>query len=163
VIALIVNPGGPAAESDVKMAQQQARSFGQQLRILRAGTEQEIDAAFATLAKLRPGALVVGTDPVFNARREQFVVLAVRHALPAVYEGREAVVAGGLISYGPSLTEAHRQVGIYTGRILKGTKPADLPVLQPTKFELVINMKTAKALGLTIPQSLLLRADEVIQ
>jgi putative ABC transport system substrate-binding protein len=163
IIALIVNPGGPAAESDVNAAQQQARSFGQQLHLLKAGTEQEIDAAFATLASVRPSVLVIGTDPVFNARREQFVALAARHAVPAIYEGREAVAAGGLISYGPSLPDAHRQVGIYTGRILKGAKPADLPVLRPTKFELVINMKTAKALGITIPQALLVRADEVIQ
>ena len=162
VIALIVNPGGPTAELDVKVAQQ-TRSSGQQLRILKAGTEQEIDAAFATLTSMRPGALFVGTDPFFRARREQFVALAARYVVPAVYEGSDFVVAGGLISYGPSIADGYRQLGIYTARILKGAKPADLPVLQPTKFELSINLKTAKALGLTIPQSLLLRADEVIQ
>jgi putative ABC transport system substrate-binding protein len=162
-IVLFVNPTGPNAESNVSKAQQQATSFGQRLRVLRTSTEQHIDAAVATFAQLHPGGLIIEPDPVLNARREQFVALAARHAVPAIYEGRESVDAGGLMSYGPSLSDAYRQVGIYTGRILKGAKPADLPVLRATKFELVINMKTAKTLGLTIPQSLLLRADEVIQ
>jgi len=162
-IALVVNPNSPTTESDERKAQQQVRSYGQRIRVLRASTEQEIDAAFATFAQLRPGGLIIAPNPVLNARREQFVALAARYSVPAIYEGRESAAAGGLMSYGPSLADAYRQVGIYTGRILKGAKPADLPVLQPTKFELVINLKTAKALGLTIPQSLLLRADEVIQ
>jgi putative ABC transport system substrate-binding protein len=163
VIALISNPNTPYAESEVGKAQEAARSFGQQLHVVRAGTAQEIDAAFATLVRLRAGALLIGSDPFFNTRREQFVALAERYAVPAILEGRESVVAGGLMSYGASFSEAYRQAGIYTGKILNGAKPADMPVLQPTKFELVINLKTAKALGLTIPQSLLLRADEVIQ
>ena len=162
-IALLVNPDDPFAESKVRQAQVEARSFGQQLHVLRARTEQDIDAAFATLVHLRAGALVVGTDPFFGNRREQLVGLTARYAVPTVFHLREFVAAGGLMSYGPSLFETYRQAGIYAGKILNGAKPADLPVLQPTKFELVINLKTARALGLTIPQSLLLRADEVIQ
>ena len=161
VIALIVNPGG-ISESRARKLQETARTFGLQLRLLKAANEQEIDAAVATVAQLRPGALLVDADLFFNARREQFVALAARHAVPAIYEVRDYVVAGGLMSYGASITEAYRQAGVYTGRILNGAKPADLPVLQSTTFELVINAKTAKALGLTVPQSLLLRA-EVIQ
>jgi putative ABC transport system substrate-binding protein len=163
VIAFIVNPNNVSAVYEAEKAQAAARSFGQHLHIMRASTTQEIDAAFANLEQLRAGALLVGTSSFFNVRREQFVALAARHAVPAIFELREFVTAGGLMSYGPSLSEAWRQAGIYTGKILNGAKPADLPVLQPTKFELVINLKTAKALGLTIPQSLLLRADEVIR
>jgi putative tryptophan/tyrosine transport system substrate-binding protein len=161
-IAYIVNSNVHTAPEALK-AQEAAHSLGLQLHILRAGSEQEIDAAFASLGQLRAGALLVGTDAFFNARRDQFVALAVRYAVPAMLEGRESVAAGGLMSYGASFPEVYRQAGVYTGKILNGAKPADLPVLQPTKFELVINLKTAKALGLTIPQSLLLRADEVIQ
>jgi putative tryptophan/tyrosine transport system substrate-binding protein len=160
VVAYIVNPGA-FSESRAQELQETASTFGLQLRLLRAANEQEIDAAFATFARLRPGALLVHSDLFFNARREQFVALAARHAVPAIYEVRDYVVAGGLMSYGASITEAYRQAGIYTGRILKGAKPADLPVLQSTTFELVINAKTAKALGLTIPQSLLLRAEVI--
>jgi ABC-type uncharacterized transport system substrate-binding protein len=162
LIALLVNPD-PTAEPQAREAQKAARSFGLQLQVLSARTEQEIGAAFATFVQLRPGALLVGSDPFFDSRREQIIALAARHAVPTIFELREFVAAGGLMSYGPSLYEAVRQWGIYTGKILHGAKPADLPVLQPTKFDLAINLKTAKALGLTIPQSLLRRADEVIR
>jgi putative ABC transport system substrate-binding protein len=163
VVAFIRNPSDPTGtgESRARNVQETARTFGLQLRLLSAANEQEIDAAFATFGQLRPGALLVDSDLFFNARREQFVALAARHAVPAIYDVRDYVAAGGLMSYGASIAEAYRQAGIYTGRILKGAKPADLPVLQSTTFELVINAKTAKALGLTIPQSLLLRAEVI--
>jgi putative ABC transport system substrate-binding protein len=158
-----VNPSNLNAERIIRDVQEAARVKDVQLHILKAGTESEIDAAFATLVLLWAGALVVSNDPVFFFRREQLVALASRHAIPTIYVAREFAASGGLISYGTSLPDAFRQVGIYAGRILKGAKPADLPVQQPTRFELVVNLKTAKALGLTVPQSLLARADEVIE
>jgi putative ABC transport system substrate-binding protein len=163
VIALLVNPKFPETERVVREVQVAARTKGLQLPILKASNEAEIDAAFASLVQLHAGALLVGSDAFLNTRREQLVALASRHAVPAMYELREAVGSGGLISYGVSFTADFRQLGIYAGKILKGAKPADLPVQQPTKFELVINLKTAKALGLTVPQSILQRADEVIE
>ncbi len=163
VIALLVNPINAQTESVIKGIREAARAKAVQLQILKAGTEGEIDAAFDTLMQLHAGALVVGPDPFLNNRREQLVALAARHTIPAIYEWRESVAAGGLMSYGPSLAGVFRQLGIYAGRILKGAKPGDLPVQQPTKFELVINLNTAKALGLTVPPSILARADEVIE
>ena len=162
VVAYVVNPGG-ITESATRKVQETARAFGLQLRLLSAANEQEIDAAFATFGQLRPGALLVDSDTFFNVRREQFVALAARYKVPAIYDIRQYVTAGGLISYGADPAEAWYQAGIYVGKILNGAKPADLPVMQSTKIELVINLKTAKALGITIPQSLLVRADEVIQ
>jgi len=162
-IAVLVNPNNASSEGVMRDMQQAARANGVQLQILKASNEGGIDAAFATLAQLRAGALVVAADPLFFSRREQLVSLTARQAIPAIYELREFTEVGGLISYGPSLTGAFRQVGIYAGKILKGAKPADLPVEQPTRFELVVNLKTAKALGLTIPQTILALADEVIE
>jgi len=162
VIAMILNPSGNG-EPRARKVQEAARLFGLQLHLLSAGNKQEIDAAFATMVKLRTGALIVDSDPFFNASRDQFVTLAARYGVPAIYDTRETVVAGGLMSYAGNIPEVYRQAGIYTGRILNGARPADLPILQPNKVEFVINLKTAKVLGLTIPQSLLLRADEFIE
>ncbi len=157
-----MNPNA-ANESVTRQLQEAAEVKGVQLPVVKAGTEQEIDAAFATLINLPAEALVVAADPFFFNRREQIVALASRYAVPAIYFTREYTASGGLISYGPNLPASYRQAGVYAGKILKGAKPADLPVEQPTKFELVINLKTATALGLTVPQSLLARADEVIE
>jgi len=163
VIALLVNPNSPNAELLIRDMQEAARAKGVKLAVLKAGTEGEIDAAFASLVQQQAGALVVDPDSLFNAQREQLVALASRHAVPAIYEGRSFAAVAGLISYGTSLTGIYRQAGVYAGRILKGEKPADLPVQQPTRFELVVNLNTAKALGLTVPPSILARADEVVE
>jgi len=164
VIALLVNPNNVLqTDGVIKGVREAARAKAVQLEILRASTEGEIDAAFGTLMQLQADALVVGPDTFFHSRREQLVALAARYTVPAIYEWRESVTAGGLISYGPSLTSVFRQLGSYAGKILKGANPGDLPVQQPTEFELVINLKTAKALGLTMPPSILARADEVIE
>jgi putative ABC transport system substrate-binding protein len=163
VIALLVNPNTPITEGYVRNAQEAASVKKVQLAILRAGTESEIDAAFATLVQQHAGALIVVADPFLDGRREQLVTLAARHAVPAIYALREFALAGGLISYGASFPAVFRTAGIYAGKILKGAKPADLPVEQPTRFELVVNLKTAKTLGLTVPPSILARADEVIE
>ena len=163
VIALLVNPKFPETERVMREVQEAARAKRLQLPILKASNESEIDAAFASLIQRQAGALLIGSDAFFNSRREQLVALASRYAVPTSYELRQSVASGGLISYGVSFTSVFRQLGIYAGKILKGAKPADLPVEQPTRFELVINLKTAKTLGLTVPQALLARADEVIE
>jgi putative tryptophan/tyrosine transport system substrate-binding protein len=163
LIALLVNPNNPIAESITTNAQEAARTKGVQLQVLKAGTESEIGTAFTTLAQTHVDGLIQPSDALFNSRLDQLVALAARHAVPAIYDWREYPAAGGLISYGPSLSGIFRQLGIYAGRILKGEKPADLPVQQPTTFELVVNLKTANALGLTVPPSILARADEVIE
>jgi putative tryptophan/tyrosine transport system substrate-binding protein len=162
-IAVLVNRSNPIGVSELADVEAAAYSIGQKLQILNASNDGDFEVVSATLARQRPGALIVGSDPFLLNRREQLVSLAARHSLPALYPLREFVLAGGLISYGTSLTDASRQGGIYLGRILKGAKPAELPVVQPTRFELVINLKTTKALGLTIPPSLLALADEVIE
>ncbi len=140
-----------------------ARTLGLQFHMLQASAAADFDTVFATLAQLRAGGLVIGSDPFFNSRSEQLAALAIRHAVPTIYQYREFAAASGLMSYGGSLKDMYRQVGVYTGRILKGEKPSDLPVHQTTKVELIINLKTAKALGLDVPQTLLARADEVIE
>ena len=163
VIGLLVNPDSPQTERVLRGMQEAARAKGIQLLVVKASTGSEIDAAFAALSQQAPGALVVQADPFFNSRRDQLVALAARYAVPAIYEGRQFAMAGGLISYGASLTAVYRQLGIYAGKILQGAKPADLPVQQPTTFDLVINLKTAEALGLTIPRTMLDLANEVIE
>jgi putative ABC transport system substrate-binding protein len=163
VVACLVNPTNPEAESQLTDIRAAARTFRQELLILNASTDHELDTAFATLARERATALLLGNDAFFVLRRGQLSALAARYAVPAVYFLREFAIAGGLMSYGDSLIDAYRQVGVYIGRILKGTKPGDLPVQQSTKVELVINLKTAKALGIEMPPTLLARADEVIE
>ena len=162
-IALLFNSAGPQAESQVQEMQEPTRALGLRLYLAKASTEDELDAAFAGVAQSGAGAMIIANDPLFNSRRERVIALALRHAIPVTFADRESVVAGGLMSYAASFTDSFRQIGVYVGRILKGANPADLPVQQPTKFELVINLKTAKALGLTVPDKLLALADEVIE
>jgi putative ABC transport system substrate-binding protein len=163
LIVALVNPNDPEIDLQLRDLNQAARTLGQEIHILRASSMQDIDAAFASMSALKPSALLVGANPFFNSRREQIVTLANHYRIPAIYEVREFVMAGGLMSYGTSLPDAYRQVGIYTGRILKGEKPADLPVVQLAKFEFVINLRTAKSIGLEVPGALSARADEVIE
>jgi putative ABC transport system substrate-binding protein len=163
IIVLLVNPTDPRAETQTRDMQEAAHALGLQIHVLNASTEGEINTAFASLRQLRAGALLVGSSELFRSKPERLVGLAARQRIPAIYQYREYAAVGGLISYGTSLTAAYRLAGIYTGRVLKGEKPADMPVLQPTKFELVINLNTAKALGLTIPPGVLAIADEVIE
>ena len=162
-IAVLVNPNTPLTEAERKDVQTAAQAIGQQLIIFDISSDRDIETAFAAFVQRGAGALLVGTGGFLNSNRERIAAVANRHALPASYSQREGVVAGGLMSYGPSISDAYRQAGIYSGRILNGEKPADLPVIRSTKFELVLNLKTAKALGLTIPPSLLVAADEVIE
>jgi putative ABC transport system substrate-binding protein len=162
-IALLVNPTGSSLDLVIRDVEEAARASGRQLSILKASTEDEINTALATLVLLHAGGLVVMADPFFGSRREQIVALAARRAVPAIYEWREFANVGGLISYGPTFTDGWRQVGGYVGRVLAGASAADLPIQRPTRLELVINLKTAKALGLTIPPTVLARADELIE
>jgi putative ABC transport system substrate-binding protein len=162
-VALLVNLNNAQAEIQIKDAGAAAHILGQRLHVVNASSEGEYDAAFAAIRQLKAGALLVGADSGFNSHRDQLAGLAARYKIPAMYPNRDYAVAGGLMSYGASMTDTWRQAGVYAGRILKGSKPADLPIAQPTKFELVINLKTAKALGINVPPTLLTRADEVIE
>jgi putative tryptophan/tyrosine transport system substrate-binding protein len=162
-LGMLVNPTYPDAEQQANDVAKAASNFGQRVHVVNASIESEITGAFATLVQVRASALLVASDAFFVSHRDQIVALAGRHAMPVLYPWREAVVAGGLMSYAPDVGDGYRQAGIYVGRILKGVKPADLPVVQPTKFDFLINLKTAKALGLTIPDKLLALADEVIE
>jgi putative ABC transport system substrate-binding protein len=162
-VAVLINPKGDYAERQTKDLQAGAHRIGRQILILNASSERDIDTAFRTLVAGRARGLLVASDPFFNIRREQLIALASYHAIPAIYEWREYALAGGLMTYGSSITDLYRQAGVYAGRVLKGERPSDLPVVQPTKFELVINLKTAKALGIEVPPTLLATADEVIE
>jgi putative ABC transport system substrate-binding protein len=162
-IAVLLNPSNAQAQSQEREIQRAARVIGRQVLVLNASTEHEIERAFAALVRERAGALLVGGDTFFTSQATLFVVLTAHHSIPTIYPFRSHVDAGGLMSYGTGLLDAYRQTGVYAGRVLKGEKPADLPIVQPTKFELVINLKTARAVGITIPSTLLARADEVIE
>jgi ABC-type uncharacterized transport system substrate-binding protein len=162
-IAFLVNPANPVAASQIQEIREPARSLGLRVHVLEASSERQIEIAFETLTQQRAGALLIANDTFLSGQRELFIALAARHAVPVTYPGREAVAAGGLMSYDASAEDSFRQVGTYVGRILKGERPADLPVLQPTKFELAINVKTAKTLGLDVPPMLIARADEMIE
>jgi putative ABC transport system substrate-binding protein len=163
IIAVLVNPTSPIAEPFSRAMQAAARGLGLQVHVLQASVEPDLDRVFAELVRLRANALVIAPDVFFNSRREQLAALSLRHAVPAIYQYREFAAAGGLISYGSDETEYYRLIGVYAGRILKGEKPADLPVVQSTKVELILNLKTAKTLGLNVPLPLIGRADEVIE
>jgi putative tryptophan/tyrosine transport system substrate-binding protein len=163
VITVLANPNSPEAESQLTDVQLAAGSLGQEIHLVNAASDGDFDSVFATLSQQRSGAFLVTTDPLFYSRRYRIVALAIRHAIPTIYDRREFATVGGLITYGANFLGAYRQIGIYTGRVLKGAKPAELPVMQPTNFELVINLATAKAIGLTVPPTLLARADEVIE
>jgi len=163
IIAMLVSPGAPDAEAVRRDAEAAAHAIGHPLIIFNVGSEPEIETAFATFVERGPGVLLIGSGAFFNSHRDRLVSLAAQHGIPTIYNWREAVAAGGLMSYAASITDAYRQAGIYAGRILNGERPANLPVLQPTKFEFVINLKTAKALGLDVPDRLLALADEVIE
>jgi putative tryptophan/tyrosine transport system substrate-binding protein len=162
-LAILLNPSNAQAQTQESEAQRAARVIGRQVLVLKASSEHEIERAFATLVREQAGALLVGGDTFFNSQPILFVVLTARHAIPTIYPWRSYVDAGGLMSYGASLLDAYRQTGVYTGRVLKGEKPGDLPIVQPTKFELVVNLKTARAVGIAIPPTMLARADEVIE
>jgi putative ABC transport system substrate-binding protein len=163
LIAVLLNPNRPDHADQMREVQDAARAIGQQINILLASNECDIEAAFATAVQLHVGAMLVGADPFFNSRRDKIIALAARHAIPAIYEQREHALAGGLMSYGTNLSDGYRQAGVYAGRILRGEKPGDLPVVQSTKFEFVINLKTAKALGIEVPPNLSAEADEIIE
>jgi putative ABC transport system substrate-binding protein len=163
LIAVLANANNPSADFEVNEAQDAARSLGLKIHVVRVRNERDFDQAFASIVQQHPGALLVTTDPFFESLRGTLVELSARHAIPTIYALREYAVGGGLISYGASITDAYRQAGVYLGRILRGEKPADLPVVQPTKFEIVINMRTARRLALDVPASVLVRADEVIE
>jgi putative ABC transport system substrate-binding protein len=163
VIGMLLNPTSPNSAVQEREAQAAARALGQQLHVFKASTEHDIDSAFATLAQYQIGALLIGANALFTGQRDQLVALAARHAMPTLHYTREFVEAGGLMSYGTSIRDQYRQVGVYVGRVLKGEKPADLPIIQSSTFELVINLKTAKTLGLTVPFGLLNAAEEVIE
>jgi putative ABC transport system substrate-binding protein len=163
VIACLINPTSPRAEVQIQQLQLSARSLGLKLEVVNANAERDLESAFAAMMKVGAAALVVAAEPTYTAFVEQIALRAVRHAIPTMFSNRISVAAGGLMSYDSSIADSFRQAGVYVGRILKGEKPADLPVLQPTKFELVINLKIAKEIGLTIPEAFLLRADELIE
>jgi putative ABC transport system substrate-binding protein len=163
VIGALLNPNFPPAVSQLQQLEVASQAVNQKISVLKASNDTELDAAFASLVEQKVGALLVTADPYFDTRRDRFIAFAQQNRLPTMYQFRDYAVAGGLISYGPNITDMYRQAGVYTGQILKGAKPADLPVLQPTKFEFVINLKTAKALGLVIPAGLISYADEVIE
>jgi putative ABC transport system substrate-binding protein len=164
VVALLVNPNSPAqAEAQFAEVEAASRKFGQRLVLLKAGTESEIDQAVATMVQSKAGALLVSADPLFLSKRDRLIALVTRHAIPSIFEWRQFVEAGGLMSYGIDLVDAYRQAGTYVGRILRGASPADLPILQPTKFEFVINLKAAKALGIVVPNTMLVAASAVIE